>query len=142
MYRSIQNMHPSQKPYSYPILPRSNGVIFISTLALCASDRGLCHGRARGYHSTSIFFVSCNLQITTLPCPILSCRGVELGGSFVQVVPYPVGSRKTYNAAPNHTHTHGCEVKPCLLTPNPQGYRPKQEMKAQKKLNPNKHRAA
>ncbi|KAJ0142887.1 Uncharacterized protein HZ326_14310 [Fusarium oxysporum f. sp. albedinis] len=64
--------------------------------------KGLCHDRARGCHSTSIFFVSCNLQITTLPCPILSCRGVELG-SFVQVFPYPVGSRKTYNAAPNLT---------------------------------------
>ncbi|KAH7168847.1 hypothetical protein DER46DRAFT_240146 [Fusarium sp. MPI-SDFR-AT-0072] len=79
-----------------------DGVIFISTLALCASDRGLCHDRDRGCHSTSIFFVSCNLQITTLPCPILSCRGIELG-SFVQVFPYPVDSRKTYNAAPNLT---------------------------------------
>ncbi|EXM09539.1 hypothetical protein FOIG_02321 [Fusarium odoratissimum NRRL 54006] len=102
MYKSIQNMHPSQSPIPILSCSPSNGVVFVSTLALCASGKGLCHDCARGCHSTSIFFVSCNLQITTLPCPILSCRGVELG-SFVQVFPYPVGSRKTYNAAPNLT---------------------------------------
>jgi hypothetical protein len=61
-----------------------------------------------------------------LPYPVLSWRRAgELCTSI------PISRRQSENIQ-RRTEPHKCEAKPCLLTPNPQGYKPKQEMKAQK----------
>jgi hypothetical protein len=83
------------KPYSYPPL---DGVIFISTLlsVLLTEACAMIVLVVVIPHPSS-----CIMQSPKEPrCPVLSWRRA---GSFVQVFPYPVGSRKTYNAAPNLT---------------------------------------